>query len=386
MIKVKKQLGEVSIFIVIFFALLITVVIVSFVSIMVKTQQQANTVDLSQSAFDSAQAGVEDAKRALLRLQSICDTGSAADCALAKSQFNTSACNSEVKKLLDVAAAESNNEVKVQTQTGVGSILDQAYTCVKISLDTVDYLGTLSADESKMIPLNGTGPFNTVKIEWFNSDNLNSDDNFSVDLQPGSSSSWPLLARNSWKPSRPPILRTQLIQFGSGFKLSDLDNTINGESDANTLFLYPSASNSNDVKVVKDRDLRKTATGAPLPVSCLSDLTAGGYSCSASLQLPAPIGGGARTAFLRLGALYNKTNYRVTLQNDAQAVKFNAVQPTIDSTGRANDLFRRVQTRVELIDVNFPYPDAELDITGNLCKTFLVTDNVADYQAGSCTP
>ena len=386
--KNNKQQGAVSLFVVVFTALLITVVTVSFVRIMIHNQQQATTTDLSQSAYDSAQAGVEDAKRALLRYQSICNTsGNEVACAIAQAQINSSTCNDSVGTLTDVTS--SDNEIKIQT--GDSNALDQAYTCVKINLNTIDYLGTLSADKSALIPLVGVSAFNTIQIEWFSPDDLSSDANFIVDLQSAASLSWPLLAQNSWKSNRPSIMRTQLMQFSSnGFKLSDFDNTIAGQSDANTLFLYPTgttgiANATIDTREFINRDIRKTQTGAPLPITCSGNLTTGGYSCTVKLQLPTPIGAGDRTAFLRLSALYNKTNYRVTLLNDAASVEFKAVQPEIDSTGRANDLFRRVQARVELTDANFPYPAAEVDVSGNLCKDFRVTDNIADYLS-NCAP
>lgn len=389
-IKNNKQKGAVSLFVVVFAALLITVVTVSFVRLMIQDQQQATTTDLSQSAYDSAQAGVEDAKRALIRYQSICDSG--ADCSDAYAKITSSNCNDAVKELSEVKDASSGStEVKIQTGN-TGNSLDQAYTCVKVILDTIDYLGKLTANESNFIPLTSVTAFDTVQIEWFSSDDIGSETKYAI-LQPGGPTPMPLLAQNSWI-DRPPILRAQFIQYSSenGFTLSSFDETtVDGKSNANTLFLYPSASLLSDDKIITRTykltgiDSRKTPTsaplpGEPLPIECKKDLTHGGYSCTTKIELPTPINGGDRVSFLRLSTIYNKANYRVTLLNSATAVKFSAVQPEIDSTGRANDLFRRVSTRVELTDANFPYPQAAVDTTGNLCKDFMVTDKVSDYE------
>ncbi|HRN90486.1 MAG TPA: hypothetical protein PK543_02240 [Candidatus Saccharibacteria bacterium] len=390
-----KQLGAVSLFVVVFAALLITVVTVGFVRIMLQDQKQASSVDLSQSAYDSAQAGVEDAKRALVRYQTICNGLDAGECSKAKAKLDSTACNEALANLKDVTI--NNGEVQVQEGASANK-LDQAYTCVKIALDTIDYLGVMSVNGSKIIPLQvaPSDSFDTVKIEWFSRTNLPDSTSDDVDLQPISTNLklLPQSGSNAWKLNRPAIMRAQLIQIGSnGFTLDDFDSVnASNQSNANTLFLYPTgqtgtASDTNTEVSYVGNDIRRDSNSTPLvPVNCTGTLSSGGYACSATIKLPDPINGGKRTAFLRLGTLYNQSNYRVTLYNSSDPIKFSAVQPEIDSTGRANDLFRRVKVRVELSDINFPYPDAAVDISGNFCKDFMVTDNVADYDPGTCKP
>lgn len=393
----RRESGAVSLFVVIFAMLLITVVTLSFLRLMLRDQQQASTSDLSQSAYDSSLAGVEDGKRALIYYRTVCASGDTAACTIARNTINNTTCNQGLVNVVTVP--NGSGEVQVQQQQSANdTALNQAYTCVLMQLDTDDYLGTLSANSSRIVPLISTGPYTQVQVEWFTTEDFGTTgSSVNLEAKPPQTDSgstnqniWPLLAQGSWPQTRPPVMRTQLMQVGTTFSLTDFDSTVNSKSDANTLFLYPTgvtgtASSVKDTWDFVSRDVRKSATGTPKGTTCSGRLSGGGYACTAILTLPTPVGNPAgdttRTAFLRLSALYKATHFRVSMIG----TKFKAVQPSIDSTGRANDQFRRVESRVDLYNTNFPFPEAAVDVSGNLCKNFLVTEDSNTFST-ECTP
>lgn len=391
-----RESGAVSLFLVIFAMLLITIVTLSFLRIMLADQQQASVKDLSASAYDSSLAGVEDAKRALIYYRTICNKGDAGACDALKAVINSTQCNNGLR---DVVTITDNKEVQVQqSQSSSDSALNQAYTCVLMKLETDDYLGTLTANSSKIIPLKATGNFTQILVEWFKTDDFGVTGS-SVNLQSAvpvrdsggtNGNIWPLLAQSSWPTTRPSVLRAQLFQFGNSFTLDNFDNSVSGTSNANTIFFYPTGTTGVAKNVTEewnfiDRDVRLTPVGTPLGTECSGNLSGGGYACKVLINLPTPVGNTAgdttRTAYLRLSALYKTTHFRVSMVG----TQFDGVQPSIDSTGRANTQFRRVETRVDLIDTNFPFPEAALDVAGNLCKNFSVTDTTNTIPADQST-
>lgn len=399
-----NQTGAVSIFVVIFAMLLITVVTISFLRLMMNDQQQASNNDLAQSAYDSAEAGVEDAKRALLRYQEQC-SNDPAGCPTYANQVETNQCNSGLRS---VTGALADEEVQVQSVTGTDATLQQAYTCVKIKLETNDYVGDLSANQSQLVPLFSNSTFDRVGIEWFSKEDLSSTNTTNaVNLQGVTTGGQPLYQSADWPINRPSLMRTQLIQFSDNFTLTNFDMVNGAQSNTASVFLYPTSQTGIGERVMTVADERRTSATdepnpkddlfTPLPISCKSSLSAGGYACSAVLVLPEAInatGPADRTAFLRLVPFYTATHFRITLWNGPVDInnpaiapqKFKDVQPEVDSTGRANDLFRRILSRVDLFDTSFPYPEATIDVTGNFCKDFAITNN--QYIAGSsgCTP
>ena len=389
-----KQKGAVSLFVVIFAALLLTVVTVGFVQIMLKDQQQANVNDLSQSAKDAAFAGVEDAKRLLLLNQSCRDNtaASSVNCAAIASALtpppgqNETACNTLSQAGI---VGETNNETIIQqSATDNAAKLDQAYTCVKIGVNTENYEDKLEGGKSEMIPITGVSDFDSVEISWFSRKDVAAVDNNPTVGFPttGPDVSLPPVGEK-WKFNYPPLLRTQLIQTGEGFKLSELDDSQDGnKSDANTLFLYPSATGVENTDFALDA--RRVPTSSPQQIRCNSTFNDANFACKATIALPNPIDGNTanRNAYLRLTALYNDAQFSIKLKKGGADVLFNGVQPEVDATGRANDVFRRVKARVKLSG-EFSYPEAAIDMTGNLCKNFSVTDREEDFRnLGDCTP
>lgn len=390
----QAERGAVSLFIVIFTALLITTITVAFVRTMIQNQQQATANDLSKSALDSAQAGVEDAKRLIVYYRQHCASATATtECQKLADLMKGDRCNT----LQQAGIASGDKEVIIKQSEG-DEALQQAYTCVKVLLNTIDFIGTVSPDASRIIPLDADGVFNQVTVEWYSQEDLQgalADDGSSneakIDLYNGLEQSPSLPKLSEWPKTRPALLRAQLVQFNGDFALSDFDKTTDSKMNTASLFLMPSLAGSNTINF--SDDFRQTQGSLnPEQIACNKDFSAtssgGQYACKVTINLPIAVNAddnmSRSRAYLRIGEFYNSnTTFRVTLSSTTSGpVRFRGIQPIVDSTGRANDFFRRVSSRIEL-GSSVPYVENAVDITNNLCKAFLVTDT--SYDAGDCT-
>ncbi len=382
----KYEQGVTSLVIVMFSILLLVTVTVSFMQIMINEQTRTDDSELSQGAYDSALAGVEDGKRVLAACQTASDiTLVQRACDAIKAEKCTTVSD------VGFATAEKNGEVYLKTTSTSGNNgkeYEQAYTCVSVRQETSDFKGTLAqADTSGIVPLKGVKPFTSIEIFWripgVKDTSVNS---VLAGVTLPALSKW----NDGLTSQRPALMRAQLIQYKSGeLKSSSFDDDRNGH----TLYLYPTIPAVPKSLSFFDNDKRRSGALKPQPVLCTSFLTQQGYNCKATITLPVPIDGNAasRVAYLRLTSLYVGADYMVRLLgSDGKVVEFDGVQPSIDSTGRAADVFRRVDARVELIDpidVSL-YPRATVDITNNFCKTFTVSTLGTDYDDGTskCKP
>jgi len=387
----QQQRGAVSLFVVLFTSLLVIIITVGFVQLMVRNQQQATQSDLSQSAYDSALAGVEDAKRAMVLARKCASDASISItlCPSIDAKLDSNQC-STLSNIFDVAAP--NEKERTIQQSASDATLDQAYTCVKVIQNTPDYVRKyLRPEKSHLVPLRVASgdSFDKIEIQWFTRGDVGENFTSNNDLPSNHATfafpmSDPLEGDvDEWKISAPPLLRTQVIKTDGNFTLSSFD-TAGGSSNVSTLFLYPSNAG---IPISLGAGTADPGVAGPLhsepqSVNCQNDnFKNGGYACTVTLNLGSSISGG----YLRLSSLYNTTSYRVVMKNSAgSVVPFHGVQPEVDSTGRANDLFRRVKARVQFESTDFPYPEDTVDLYGSLCKDFSVGSKVEHYKAGAC--
>ena len=245
---------------------------------------------------------------------------------------------------------------------------------MKINTETSDYLGESPAGFSKLIPLKSTANFDKIRVSWFSEKDAGSSD-MSLDDYPNKMlNAFP--ENSNWPQNRPSVSRAQFI---------------NGD-DSGVVFLYPSAnaavnSEFNGISPVVLQASHQIFDSSVLsPVRCAKSISESGYSgyaCSVMILLGrniAPDSG----SILNLSFQYGQTtNYKVEMISpDNTVVNFKDVQPVIDSTGRANDQFRRVQSRVELDGVDQPVPEFAVSTDGKFCKTMIIRDNTAQSTVG----
>ncbi|MBQ1298744.1 hypothetical protein IIY24_02840, partial [Candidatus Saccharibacteria bacterium] len=349
--------------------------------------------------YDSALAGVEDAKIAFYNYKKCLasEGGANGNCEEIVSYMKNPTCDM-VGRILG-RMSDSDEEVVIRESSDVDNNMQQAYTCVKIKTKLDNIEATLSStNQIKVFDLNfveGTdvGLIRTVRVSWFSDENMRKGEG-------GGRLKFTNWGDNKvrFKPanedfSNPPTISVALIQAGEDYSIEDFDVTRGDETNRGMVYLVPtdkkevaSTSDGEDGKdgtyigaynssknyistegFLKSND--KTSRNLPYGVYCAEGEN---YVCSADIDIPMPIGGSRSEEAFRfvIGLPYGAPETDVSLEfickdddgsvaacgsgseseeeesEDGIAI-LEGVQVEIDSTGRANDLFRRVQARLE---------------------------------------
>ena len=364
-----KQSGLVSIIVVMFTSILLMVVSTGFIRIMVQEESRASNNNLSRTAYESAVAGVEDGKRAIMACQRG-GSASAACKAIAAKRCSTI-------QDAGIISSISNTAVTIKSGTNLQYISGQAYTCVLIDSQTSDVVYSLKEGSSRVVPLRVNKDTSIIRLQWM----MKNDKVSTISSADGGDT---LPKRVEWPADAPALLRIQAVVPES--------TTVNGQqsfdsSIVSTAFLRPSgiraprnlldstAFNAVAPQAVRAAGGATNATAGVSPITCSAEAFDNHqHACSAYVTLPRNLVAGNPMAFLRITSIYNDTDVRLSFDNIGDGtIKFDGVQPKVDSTGRAGDVYRRVSSRISSSS-NINYPEYAVDITGSLCKDFSVTN------------
>ena len=386
--------GGVSIFIVMVVGVLVSIMSASFLRLMFRDQEQASKLDLSQSAYDSAQAGVEDAKRFLRIFRAACGPsgtgifeGVTHNCNAMRDAIRNESCYT----LATAGIGNPNGETIIQTTSGAGGAsndasLNQAYTCVKLRMNTADFLGRTNDGSPSVINLRGTTAFDRVRIRWHSRENMTNGNNIALDSLSNPSVRPRIDSRNWRNQNRPALLKAQFYGYvpGVGGSSSIMDTPYPDDGNgASEMLFYPTnstsalSSNVSNMPTVRRNESSSQATTDYTFTRCSDrmDANSNAYACETTVNIGRSVDP-RDVLYLRLTPLMNDSNFRVELLNGNTVVDFAGVQPRVDSTGRANTQLRRVESRIGFNDTSFPVPLFSAQTESNeepICKDFSVT-------------
>lgn len=340
-----QQSGAVSMVTVIFLALLLSIITVSFIRLSITEQRQAIDDDLSSRAFYAAESGVEDAKRALeLRLSN----------QMTDEELNASTCEPANNSALGITLDINNYAV-------LSSDLATAYTCQMINLHPPDFQAELNEWDSITVPLDSGGlAYDKVEIEWHNDD----DGAANVNANPAQ-----LKTKLDWSTAgHPAMLRARIFSTPAG-------NFSRSQITSNVAFLNP-----GNLAADPTYTYLTSFDGAVRNASC--DNT--GYKCKVTIN---GLNSGNKN-YLRLMSIYRGTHIKISLVEDStgSTVNIQSVQAIVDVTGKAGDVYRRIEARVSLLDNKYPLPDFALWSNDEICKNFTITNNLAGFSYPTSEP
>lgn len=449
--KTRFKKGAASFYIVAFSTLILLIIATSFAAIIISSVTRTTNDDLSQSAYDSALAGIEDAKLAFYNYQNCLKQGDASaamprpgdpltcsaimwyveqggrnEAETEASDINYSTCDM-VSRILGRVGTDEASEVVIQETDIASNNMQQAYTCTKINTSLKDYRSTLSStNQIRVVRVkldNGVQAkdIKKVKISW--GSNISEND-FSYSNFSSGKVIFPQTGIVGFgKVATPPTISLALIQTANEFSLSDFDTTRGSTTNRGMVYMVPTGGDNGTAAsknvagnykagynaaeginhigaagfLESNNKLGDTNKNLPYAVYCprQSESSATEFACSTVLDLPDPVPNpvnGERersndTFTFVVGLPYGKpatdfslefycsegtTCYTdtfsyedgegntVTTTEDTNRANLKGVQIEIDSTGRANDLFRRVTARLEAAD------DVSLSIMGPL--------------------
>ncbi|MEK7594124.1 MAG: pilus assembly PilX N-terminal domain-containing protein [Patescibacteria group bacterium] len=361
-----NEQGFVSMVVAMTLIIILALLTVGFAQLARREQKQALDKQLSVQAKYAAESGINDVVEAIQR-GTINDTTPEAD---GKTCINNIAS----------PPAPLVKDINITSAT--------KYTCVlvKTDPDSLQYDSVLpevphyTSFTTKNAISNAQEPMTELIVQW---ESPNKFDNNNVDHHPNyppptvTNQFIPFDQWNSVSTKYPSVIEFGFTQFDKGS--TDQATLINNQF---VTYLYPSTGAGGSINYTG-----KTGSGAIVNGNCPNTEP---HLCKATINIPAVANSKYLIHFL---PHYNTANFVITAKGTSGRLAFVGAQVKVDSTGKAQDVLKRLQVRVK---PKPPLPDFPIE-SQNTCKrqttepgsTKFIASNGANASAGNdpfCIP
>lgn len=321
-----NQQGLVSIIVTMIIMIVLSLIVVSFATLMRREQRQALDRQLNAQAFYAAESGVNDAV-AYLKANPA-----------APGKFDCSG---------DIPGYSSNLGGNV------------SYSCVLINpAPKILEFTNINTDKSEVVTVIPSSAIQDLNISWesASSPDFAGCSDASAALAPEFTTSWPANCAG--------ILRIDLVSIVPGDTF-DRDE-INGK--AMTVFLYPIiGSSSSPVSYSSARGFLNQ--GKVVGVECDGTPTP-----RAPRQCKAVINGltAGEEYYLRIKSIYKGSSVTITGTDGPTLKPLVGAQAVVDVTGKANDVLKRIKVHVPASRLDSTFPEYPIHSLGSICKRLFV--------------
>lgn len=333
----RGQQGFISIFTVLIIMTVLTLITVGFSNTIRNAQRRTLDNQLNTQAFYAAESGINDARLALKQ----------------DSTINKTTCQGD-------GYTGYNN--------GIDAGLNVGYTCLLINSQPpsikFDSIPTQSGN-AKVVPFEAStgAPITSFRVTWNGvktSPNVIDAPGVYPNIMPPTT---------TWG-SHLGMLRIDLAPTENYDRANMIQNGF-------TFFLYPAIDGFAAVPAVSNGT---AGQGRLLFVQCGPQ-----GPCSANIALTSVSGALSSKYMLRMSALYNSVSATIDNLNAGGAANFVGAQAIVDVTGKANDVFRRLQVRLPLSQRGLA-PIFAIQSGDSICKRILASPSGSDVdRAGVLT-
>jgi hypothetical protein len=341
-LRISNEAGVVSIITVVLLAMVLTLITTAFVKSTNSNRRQALDNQLSTQAFYAAETGINDATT-LIKKGIGADIVGATDCAT-------------FMGIIDANRADIGRDFGTDGPSVLSSGNNIEYTCVMVSSEVPNISVTAEKGQGYVYPIKSAsgGAIDRLNIKWGQGQSTTT----SLGSQLPSQTVW-------GNDDRKALIR---LTFYYPATLSRTDLVASQK----TFFLRPVTSGGSN-------SLNGTSTDGTISmVNCSS-------SDACSIDITNVGGMMVANAYIRVEPIYNAASITLEAYSGIQQQNLTGAQYSIDVTGRANDVYRRIEVR-RPITANWDFPDATVQAGSDLCKQFEIWPGGYNDAQGCLSP